>query len=200
MKPAALTMNIFVAGGLVFRLAKRREINWSISKPFLILSIPTAFIGGVTVLQDRIYEILVGSLLIVAAVRLFLEKDEEQSIRRPRFSSCMAIGGVAGFLGGLSGIGGGILLSPFLIFMRWCTLRENIALSAVFVLTNSAAALSGLLLTPQKWPLEISWMVLAALVGALLGSSIAARYVKPRMLYLLLGTVLIVAGLKLIIF
>lgn len=200
MKPAALTMNIFVTAGVVFRLVKGGDINWSICKPFLILSVPTAFIGGTTVLHDTSYQALVGGLLILAAVRLFLEKDGEQSIRRPRFVSCVAVGGVAGFLGGLSGIGGGILLSPFLIFMRWCTLRENIALSAVFVLVNSAAALSGLLLTPQQWPLEIFWMVLAALVGSLSGGLIAARYLRPRVLYLLLGAVLMVAGLKLIIF
>lgn len=199
MKPAALTMNIFVTAGVVFRLVKRGEIDWRICMPFLILSVPAAFIGGVAVLQERSYQILVGSLLILAAAKLFMQKDEEHSIQRPRFVSRVAVGGVAGFLGGLSGIGGGILLSPFLILMRWCTLRQNIALSAVFVLANSVAALSGLLLTPQKWPHEIFWMVLAALVGSLAGGLIAARYVRPRVLYLLLGGVLVVAGLKLII-
>ena len=200
MKPAALAMNIFVTAGVVFRSVKRGDIDWRFCRPFLLLSIPMAFIGGVTVLQDRSYQILVGTLLMLAAVRMFMQSDTEHlKIRRPGFTGCVAAGGVAGFLGGLSGIGGGILLSPFLILMRWCTLRENIALSAVFVLVNSAAALSGLLLTTQQFPSEIFWMVLAALVGSLACFRITKGFVKPRGLYLLLGTVLIIAGLKLII-
>ncbi|MDJ0955702.1 MAG: sulfite exporter TauE/SafE family protein [Arenicellales bacterium] len=200
MKPAALTMNIFVTAGVVFRSIRQGDIDWRFCRPFLLLSIPMAFIGGVTVLQDRSYQILVGTLLLLAAVRLFMQTDQEHlKVTRPGFTGRVAAGGAAGFLGGLSGIGGGILLSPFLIFMRWCTLRENIALSAVFVLVNSMAALSGLLLTTQQFPFEIFWMVLAALVGSLVGFLIAKRYIKQRSLYLLLGAVLIVAGLKLII-
>ena len=200
MKPAALTMNIFVTAGVVFRSAKRGDINWRFCRPFLLLSIPAAFIGGVTVLQDRSYQILVGALLMLAAVRMVMQSDEENlKIRRPGFTGSVTAGGVAGFLGGLSGIGGGILLSPFLILVRWCTLRENIALSSIFVLVNSAAALSGLLLTTQQFPSEIFWMVLAALLGSLIGFRITKGFVKPQSLYLLLGAVLIVAGLKLII-
>ena len=200
MKPAALTMNIFVTAGVVFRSVKRGDIDWRFCRPFLLLSIPTAFIGGVTVLQDRSYQVLVGTLLMLAAVRMFMQSDTEHlKIRHPGFTGSVAAGGVAGFLGGLSGIGGGILLSPFLILMRWCTLRENIALSAVFVLVNSVAALSGLLFTTQQFPSEIFWMVLAALVGSLAGFWVTRGFVKPRGLYLLLGGVLILAGLKLII-
>ena len=199
MKPAALTMNVFVTAGVVFRLVKRGDLDWRFCRPFLLLSIPTAFIGGVTVLHDRSYQVLVGGLLILAAVRLFVQTDRDLLTKRPKFTSSVMAGGVAGFLGGLSGIGGGILLSPFLILMRWCTLQENIALSAVFVLVNSVAALSGLLLTTQRWPTEIFWMVLAALVGSLVGDLIAKPYVKQRRLYSLLGAVLIVAGFKLIL-
>ena len=201
MKPAALTMNIFVTAGVVIRSVKRGDIDWRFCRPFLLLSVPMAFLGGVTVLQDRSYQVLVGILLMLAAIRLFMQTDDKRlEIRRPGSTGRVVAGGVAGFLGGLSGIGGGILLSPFLIIMRWCTLRENIALSAVFVLANSMAALSGLLLTTQQFPSEIFWMVLAALVGSLAGFLIAKRYIKQRVLYLLLGAVLIMAGLKLIIF
>ena len=110
MKPAALTMNIFVTAGVVFRSVRRGDIDWRFCRPFLLLSVPTAFIGGVTVLQDRSYQVLVGTLLMLAAIRLFMQTDEKQiKIKRPGFVGCVAAGGVAGFLGGLSGIGGGIL-------------------------------------------------------------------------------------------
>lgn len=199
MKPAALTLNIFVTAGVVGRLVSRGEVDWGLCRPFLLLSVPAAFLGGALVLQDTGYQMVVGALLILAAIRLLMVNRVEHDARRPGFGRSLLAGGAAGFLGGLSGIGGGILLSPFLIFMRWCTLRENIALSALFVLVNSLAALAGLLLTPQQWPVEISWMVLAALSGSILGGLLARRYIKPRGLYFFLGIVLMLAGLKLIL-
>lgn len=199
MKPAALIMNIFVTSAVVYRLGKLGRIDWNVCKPFLILSVPAAFLGGFTVLQDKSYQVLVGVLLMMAAVRLVMRMQLDYVARRPALASSLLAGGIAGYLGGLSGIGGGILLSPFLILMRWCTLQENIALSAVFVLVNSAAALLGLLFTPQELALDVLWMVVAAVIGSIIGGTWVSKAVEPRTLYYVLGVVLTIAGLKLIL-
>ena len=109
------------------------------------------------------------------------------------------MGAGLGFVSGLTGVGGGIFLSPLLLFLRWANMRTTAAISAAFILVNSVAALAGLLTAGVSLPGGLAWMMLAALGGALVGSELAVRRLAPVRLRQLLGMVLMIAAIKMFI-
>ena len=108
----------------------------------------------------------------------------------------LPVGAGLGFVSGLTGVGGGIFLSPLLLFLRWANMRTTAAVSAAFILINSIASLAGLITTGVSLPQGLSWMVLAALGGAIVGSELAVRRLAPVRLRQLLGVVLVIAAAK----
>ena len=104
-----------------------------------------------------------------------------------------------GLLSGLTGTGGGIFLSPLLLFAGWADTRKSGGVSAAFILVNSAAGLAGNLTSLQSLPAEIVWSVPAAFAGGLIGSELGSRRIAPRTFRKMLALVLVVAGLKLIL-
>ena len=198
MKPAALSMNIAVAGLVFARLARAGHFDWRLFLPFAIGSIPLAAIGGAYTLTDAAYKIIVGLALLLAASRLFFEQHDTEPRGRPPVWSAVGIGAVLGLLSGLTGVGGGIYLSPLLLFLRWTSMRSNAALAAAFILVNSIASLAGYAWTGKAWPDGIAWFVLAALLGGIIGSELAVRRLAPVQLKKVLGVVLIIAGFKMI--
>lgn len=198
MKPAALAMNIAVAGLVFVRLARAGHFDWRLFLPFALGSIPLAYVGGAYTLNDAWYKIVVGAALLVAAVRLFFEQHDTEPQHRPPPWAALAIGAVLGLLSGLTGVGGGIYLSPLLLFLRWTSMRSNAALAAAFILVNSIAGLAGYTLTGKPWPDGLAWFVGAALLGGALGSELAVRRLAPVQLKKLLAVVLVIAGAKMI--
>lgn len=198
MKPAALIMNIFVAGLACLRLYRAGYFNWALFWPFAIGSIPLAIVGGAWKLHDHAYQYLVGAALLIAAVRLLMENREPATRAAPRLYIALPIGAGLGFVSGLTGVGGGIFLSPLLLFLRWADMRTTAAISAAFILVNSIAGLIGLLLSETRIPADISVMVLAALGGAVIGTELAVRRLAPIKLRKLLGVVLAIAALKML--
>jgi uncharacterized membrane protein YfcA len=198
MKPAALAMNIAVAGLVFVRLARAGHFDWRLFLPFALGSIPLAYVGGAWSLTNSSYQIIVGAALLIAAARLFIAQHDTEPRRRPPLWAALAIGAALGLLSGLTGVGGGIYLSPLLLFLRWTSMRSNAALAAAFILVNSIAGLAGYTLSGQPWPDGLPWLMLAALLGGVIGSELAVRRLAPVQLKKLLGVVLVIAGAKMI--
>ncbi len=166
--------------------------------PFAIGSIPLAILGGAWKLHDHAYQYLVGGALLIAAARLLIENHEPATRASPRLYIALPIGAGLGFVSGLTGVGGGIFLSPLLLFLRWADMRTTAAVSAAFILVNSIAGLIGLLLSHAHMPVDIPVMVLATLGGAVIGTELAVRRLAPIKLRKLLGLVLAIAALKML--
>ena len=140
-----------------------------------------------------------GLILLFAAYRLFWFSDEENEQRRPHLLTALLWGGVLGFVSGLTGVGGGIFLSPLLLFMGWANFRQSAGSSSVFILLNSLAGLLGHLSSVQSLPPAALVWAVAAVLGGLVGSEMGVRRVAEVTLRRLLGLVLVMAGVKLIL-
>jgi len=198
MKPAALSMNIAVSSLVLTRLARAGHFDWRLFLPFALASIPLAYIGGAWTLTETGYRLVVGIALLIAAVRLFMVPRDAEPVARPPFWAALMIGAALGLLSGLTGVGGGIYLSPLLLFLRWTHMRSNAALAAAFILVNSVAGLAGFAATDHYWPSGLGAYVMAAALGGLIGSELAVRRLAPVQLKKLLGVVLGIAGAKMI--
>lgn len=201
MKPTALVLNILVAGIATIQFSRVGLFSWRAFWPFAVASIPMAFVGGSILLPTDIYKQLVGVVLMFAAYRLWLSnRGKAQTIetRLPPIYLAILIGGSIGLLSGLTGVGGGIFLSPLLLLMRWTEVRQTSALSAAFVLVNSIAGLTGNLSSLHNLPWQVSFWAIAAILGGLIGSELGRRRLATVTLRRLLSVVLVIAGLKLI--
>lgn len=161
-------------------------------------SIPAAFVGGLIELPPVYYRPLVGCVLVAAAVRLWVTSApaESSESKPPRILRCLAVGGGLGLLAGLTGTGGGIFLSPWLLFMRWAGTRQTSAVSAAFILVNSIAGLAGMMGKWQSIPSGIPIWAAAAILGGLVGSNFGSRRLQSLTLRRLLAVVLAIAALK----
>jgi len=175
MKPTALTLNIAVALITTARFYRAGHFSWSLSWPFLASSVPLAFVGGAITLPGTVYRVLVGAVLLFAAYRMFWFTDRERSTAPPHLLAALAWGAVLGFISGLTGLGGGIFLSPLLLFMGWANFQETAGASSAFILLNSIAGLLGHVSSVQALSPATLVLALAAVVGALIGSEIGVR-------------------------
>lgn len=198
MKPAALAMNIAVAGLVFYRLWRAGHFDARLFWPFAIGSIPLAFVGGTLTLPGGVYKILVAVALLVAASRLLWKAQDHEASALPNVWIALASGAGLGFLSGLTGVGGGIFLSPLLLLMRWANMRSTAAISAAFILVNSIAGLAGHAAVAVAWPTQLPLLMLAALAGAVVGSELAVRRLAPLTLRRVLGVVLVIASVKML--
>jgi len=198
MKPAALTMNIVVSGFVLYRLVSAGYFNWRLFYPFALASIPLAYLGGSIQIADSIYKYIVGIALLIAALRFLVKFDYDGPVTTPNSTIALPLGAALGFISGLTGVGGGIYLSPLLLLMRWTTMRTNAAIAAAFILVNSIAGLTGHIMQSALSLSGIYLLAGVALTGAVIGSELAARRLSPVMLRKVLGIVLLIAGMKII--
>lgn len=199
MKPAALAMNIAVAGLVFYRLWRAGYFDARLFWPFALGSIPLAFVGGALTLPGGAYKILVAIALLVAAARLLWRAQDQEASTSPNIWVALGSGAGLGFLSGLTGVGGGIFLSPLLLLLRWANMRTTAAVSAAFILVNSIAGLAGHASVAVTWPAQLPLLMLAALAGAVIGSELAVRRLAPVTLRRVLGVVLVIAGAKLLL-
>jgi hypothetical protein len=199
MKPAALAMNIAVAGLVFYRLWRAGYFDARLFWPFALGSIPLAFVGGALTLPGGVYKILVAVTLLVAASRLLWKAQDQEAASTPNIFLALACGAGLGFLSGLTGVGGGIFLSPLLLLLRWANMRTTAAVSAAFILVNSIAGLAGHATVAVVWPAQLPALMLASLAGAVIGSELAVRRLAPVTLRRVLGVVLVIAGAKLLL-
>ena len=199
MRPTALALNVLVGSLASWRYVMAKQFRWRVLWPFLLGAAPMAYIGGGIHLPGDFYRPLVGVVLWIAAVRLLWPKElrTETDWRDPPVWAGIAGGAVIGLLSGLTGTGGGIFLSPILLFMAWSPVRQSSGIAAVFVLVNSLAGLSGNLASLGALPPQLPLYAGAALLGAIAGTSLGIRLQSPW-LTRALGLVLVIAGAKLI--
>jgi uncharacterized membrane protein YfcA len=200
MKPIALALNILVAAVATLKFHRAKLFSWDLFWPFAIASIPAAFIGGAVTLPGRWYKVLVGVVLLYAAVWMFrsASRPAAREMRAPPLWAAMVAGGVIGFLSGLTGVGGGIFLSPLLIYAGWAEVRRASGVAAPFILVNSIAGLLGHLSSVSQLPANLPVWGAAAILGGWIGASYGSKRAPAPVLRQLLSLVLIVAGAKLV--
>lgn len=199
MRPTALVLNVLVASIALIRFSRAGLFSWRLAWPFAVGAIPFAFIGGAITLPGHWYRTLIGVILWLAASRLWLDL-RRGATHDPPIPIAIVCGSGIGFLAGITGTGGGIFLSPLLLFMGWADTRQTGGVAAAFILVNSLAGLaanpSSLVHLPAHWPL---W-ALAAVTGGLIGAEVGSRRINTSAFRKLLGVVLLIAGGKLIFF
>ena len=198
IKPTALVLNILVATIGTFQFWRAGHFSWSLFWPFALLSAPAAFVGGYLHLPASVFRPLVGLVLLVSAFRLFFHQSDPAEVSPPTLPTAMGVGAGIGLLSGLTGTGGGIFLTPLLLFRRWAHTRPAAAVSALFILVNSIAGLVGYFSSGRPIP-SFAWVLaVAAVTGGTLGSHLGSQRFPVRTISLLLSAVLIIAGTKLI--
>ena len=197
-RPTALVLNLFVASIGTYQFWRAGYFSWKIFWPFALASIPFAFIGGMIHLPTQIYKIVLGVVLMLAALRLAWRLVPTDNIKEPQLWIALAIGAVIGLLSGLVGVGGGIFLTPVLLFMNWSETKTAAGVSAMFILVNSMSGLAGNYAQVSVLPSNVWIWIGAAVVGGLLGSTLGAKRFDSLTLRRVLAVVLLFAGVKLI--
>jgi len=199
IKPTALALNILVASVTALQFWRaghfRRELFW----PFALPAVPMAYLGGSLALPARVFSVLLGAVLLYSAWRFMFEPAAAKQARPLRRPAALASGAGIGLLSGLTGTGGGIFLTPLLLVMGWAQPKNAAAVSALFILMNSASGLAGNFASTRRLPSEIGVLLLVVLAGGLAGSWLGARRLPAQGIKRLLAVVLVVAGLKLLL-
>jgi len=200
MKPTALLLNLFVSLSAFVLFYKEGYFKWKIFLPFALASIPFSFLGGMISLDASIYKKILGILLLIPVIRLaaFPNKDYYDLKQSTLFLSLL-IGACIGFLSGLIGIGGGIILSPVLVLLAWTNQKQTAAISALFIFVNSLSGLAGQLTKGINFQSEMFVLVGVAFAGGSVGAWFGARKFNQNILKYLLATVLLMASVKLLL-
>jgi uncharacterized protein len=199
MRPTALVLNIIVTTFTSWRYFNAGLFRWRTLWPFLLGAVPFAFLGGTINLPGAYYRPLLGVILLISATRMLWPRElkSTRAWQDPSVVVGVLSGAGIGLLSGLTGTGGGIFLSPLLIFMSWSAAKPASGVVALFILCNSAAGLLGNYASVRALPADLPLFAGAVLAGALLGSTLGIRLATPLILRAL-GLVLLIAGLKLL--
>ncbi len=204
MRPTALALNLLVGGIGLLRFWRGGHVRWRNVLPFVLASAPAAFFAAQVKLPKESYSLLLGIVLLVAAMGVFrsasrAERDDVESIgRRVPWVPGLLIGAAIGVLSGLTGTGGAIFLTPLLLFARWMPTRQASGTSVAFVWINSLTGLAGLLHASGTLPQALPMWLVAVALGALLGTQLGLRWMPVKALRHALGVVLVIAALKLL--
>jgi len=200
MKPAALTLNILVAIIATAKYYRVGAFSWHLFWPFALASVPFAYLGGSLTLPGHIYKPLVGAVLIYSAWWSFRTAHRPFKVidTRPHLSLLFLAGAVLGFLAGLTGVGGGIFLSPLLLFFRLAEIKVISGIAAAFILVNSVAGLLGVITTSPELPSALPYWAVAAVAGGLVGAEYGSKRLGNPATKKLLAVVLLIAGTKMI--
>lgn len=198
MRPSALVLNIFVSSVALFSYYKNGHFRLKLLIPFIVTSVPVAFIGGALTADPRTYKIILGIFLLIAISRMvFQPKNSANEIREINKYGAYLVGIFLGFFSGLIGIGGGIILSPIIILLKWGTVKQTAAVSAAFILVNSIAGLSGQISQGIQLAPEIGYMLAVAIAGGSIGAYMGSFKMSNTILRYTLSAVLIFASIKL---
>lgn len=201
MKATALTMNLFVSGIAFFINFRMGYFKPKILFPFVTTSIPFAFVGARIQLNPTLYKIMLGAFLVIISIRfMFFSSQKFDDVKKANTLVLLIIGAILGFLSGMLGIGGGVILSPILLFFHWSKMRQASAIAAAFIFLNSMAGLAGLISKGYSADKHLWLMVLIGVAGALIGSYSSVKKFNTKTIQYILTIVLLSAGIKLMIF
>lgn len=200
MRPTALMLNILVAVIAVVKYSRVGAFSWCLFWPFALTSIPFAYMGGTLTLSGYIYKPLVGAVLIFAAWHTYrTAKQPVQLItERPHMMMLLSAGAALGLLSGLTGVGGGIFISPLLLYFRWAEVKVVSGIAAAFILVNSIAGLLGVGSANQALPSALPYWAAAAVIGGLVGAEYGSKRLSNSTIKIFLSLVLVIAGLKML--
>src|SRR6201981_909471 len=198
IRPTALVVNILVASIGTFQFWRAGHFSWKLFWPFALLSIPAAYVGGYLQPSASVLRVLIGLVLLFSAARLMFRQSDPPQTFPPSRPMALSVGAGLGFLAGLTGTGGGIFLTPLLLFCRWTHIRQPAAVSALFIWVNSIAGLVGYFTKVHSVPSLGFILAAAAIVGGLVGSHLGSRRFAVRVISLCLATVLLIGGMKII--
>ena len=193
----ALCCNIIVVSGNSFNYIKAGNLNIKLLTPYLISSVPLAFIGGALPIEKKVFEILLFFVLSVAGLLLLLNfksyDDKDESYRKIPFSISFLIGAILGFISGIVGIGGGIFLSPILFLIKAAKPKQIVTTASIFILINSVSGIIGQL-TKNIVFIEIQnywFLLIAVLIGGQIGNFLNIKILHTKILALVTATLVI---------
>ena len=204
VRPTALALNLLVGGIGLLRWRRGGHVRWRNVLPFVLASAPAAFLSAQVKLPQDSYSLLLGIVLLVAAVGVLRsasraeQSDARTASRRVPWIPGLLVGAAIGVLSGLTGTGGAIFLTPLLLFAHWMPTREASGTSVAFVWINSLTGLAGLLHATGTLPAMLPLWLGTVAIGALLGSQLGLRWLPVKGLRYALSLVLFVAAGKLL--
>jgi uncharacterized membrane protein YfcA len=243
MKPVALILNLVVSGIAFIQFYRQGHFLWRLFLPIAALSIPMAYLGGFTPLKDDVYQLGLGVFLVISVVllnvnlrgKISLKNDDDKGVladdasqlSREYLLAAAVMGGGIGYVSGLLGIGGGILLSPVLLLLGWTQQKQTAAMGAAFIFVNSMSGLVGFVQQHPLWEsaaekisgvadqaitggsvLGLYWLSVSMIVGALItpvilggvaGSWYGSKKFSHRGMKGILSVVLLIAAIKLLL-
>lgn len=200
IRPAALVLNIVVAGVGAFRYLRAGRFDGGVFWPLTIVAIPAAYFAGGVDVPEALYRPLLAVALGAAALRYLVwpQLDAIKTARSPPIVLALPVGAALGALAGLTGIGGGVYLSPLLVFAGWTDPQKSTGVAACFIVANSVAGLAGRVSSLAALPSFLPWLVLAAGFGALLGTTLSLKRFDKKTVLRVLGAVLGIAAVALV--
>ena len=203
IRPVALSLNIVVGIITTIQFMRAGFVRLELIVPLVCGSMPAALVGGWLLPPLPIVEALVGCALLLSAVRVgWVGKGEESAATSTHWESSSLLfflGVFLGFLSGLTGVGGGVFLTPLLLAMKLADVKRVAATSAVFILVNSAAGLTGWIAAGNVFPEIAPRFIVVVIVGGLLGSYLGAFCLSPRIIRRCMAAILVLAGVKLLL-
>ena len=244
MKPIALVLNLLVSGMAFIQFYRQGYFLWRLFLPIALFSVPMAYWGGLTPLKDLWYQRGLGVFLLVSVAMMLWPRDSGVgqgtssndgdvsnngggTLWNRQTGIAAFMGAVIGYVSGLLGIGGGILLSPVLLMIRWTQQKQTAAISAAFIFVNSAAGLLGFVQQHTPWIMDsqktggvadaemagrcafgdpwfavvaiLSVLILPVLLGGLFGSWYGAKKFDQTVMKYILCVVLLIAAIKLLL-
>jgi uncharacterized protein len=196
MKQSALMLNLGVSLISFSQFFRKGFFNWRNFWPFALASVPMSYLGAQWIISDTSYKKILALCLFFAVLRMLFQYTTKDNQRQVPIWAGLLIGAIIGLISGMIGIGGGILLSPIILLFAWGGMKETAAISALFIFVNSSAGLLGV----KNWialDQYLLFMIIASLLGGVLGSTWGANYASSKWIKYILGLVLIIACLKL---
>ncbi len=200
MRSTALTLNLFVSIVAFISYYQKGYFKYKILLPFVISSVPMAYIGASLPVDPKVYKIILGIFLLIATLRMLLKPAEGKKIIPFSFWLALAIGAVLGFFSGMIGIGGGIILTPVLVILGWANLKEAAAVSALFIFLNSFSGLAGVIQNGYHLIPDFYIWVIVGISAGLAGSWFGSSKLSTNALRYVLSGILLMASYKLFIY
>ena len=198
----ALICNIFVVSGNSFNYIKAGNFNFKLLFPYLIGSVPFAFIGGSLLIEKNLFEILLFSVLIIAGLTLLINfrsyDNDNKDIRKIPLFISIFIGCFLGFISGVVGIGGGIFLSPILFLLKVAKPKQIVTAASLFILINSVSGIIGHLTKATVLnEIQSYWfLLLSVLIGGQVGNYLNLKIFTSRVLAIITSVLVIFVSIR----